>query len=384
MGGQKAKTTEKSSGTQTVQLPQWMSDAGQRTYQQAEATAAANPITAYGGPMRAGMADNQAAAAGQAAGTANLGAVDMNAARALTGGAVRGASPTMNAGTFGADQAAQYMSPYTANVQGRTLMEMARQNAISRAGMGDEAAAAKAYGGTRHAVLEGEAAKGQNANMMDYLARSNADAYSNAQGQFNIDRNARLGAETQNGNWSQADRDRMLQAGGQAAQIGQTASGVNAQSIMNMLNTGGMEQGINDNQMQAAYQEFLRMQDAPMERSRDLMAMLAGTPRNMTTNTTGSMSGTSKSSPGLANMLMAGGQMAASIYSDRRLKRDIERVGELDDGLGLYRYRYAWDDEGTARMGVMADEVARLVPEALGPVVAGFATVDYSKVGRAL
>ena len=65
----------------------------------------------------------------------------------------------------------------------------------------------------------------------------------------------------------------------------------------------------------------------------------------------------------------------ASIFSDRRLKRDIERVGEFADGLGIYAYRYVM---GTKRvLGVMADEVAKLRPWALGPQRAGYATVNY-------
>ncbi|MBA4164344.1 MAG: hypothetical protein C0510_06890, partial [Erythrobacter sp.] len=65
----------------------------------------------------------------------------------------------------------------------------------------------------------------------------------------------------------------------------------------------------------------------------------------------------------------------ASIFSDRRLKRDIERVDEFSDGLGIYEFRYV---TGIKRvLGVMADEVAKLRPWALGPTRAGFATVDY-------
>lgn len=65
----------------------------------------------------------------------------------------------------------------------------------------------------------------------------------------------------------------------------------------------------------------------------------------------------------------------ASIFSDRRLKRDIERVSEFPDGLGIYAYRYVM---GTKRvLGVMADEVAKLRPWALGPSRAGYATVNY-------
>lgn len=65
----------------------------------------------------------------------------------------------------------------------------------------------------------------------------------------------------------------------------------------------------------------------------------------------------------------------ASIFSDRRLKRDIERVGEFPDGLGIYAYRYVM---GAKRvLGVMADEVAKLRPWALGPERASYATVNY-------
>ncbi len=65
----------------------------------------------------------------------------------------------------------------------------------------------------------------------------------------------------------------------------------------------------------------------------------------------------------------------ASIFSDRRLKRNIELVGREADGLGIYVCRYLWSR--TRRLMVMADEVAKLRPWALGPRRAGFATVNY-------
>lgn len=65
----------------------------------------------------------------------------------------------------------------------------------------------------------------------------------------------------------------------------------------------------------------------------------------------------------------------ASIFSDRRLKRDIELVRREPDGLGIYLARYVM---GTKRfLMVMADEVAKLRPWALGPMRAGYATVNY-------
>lgn len=81
--------------------------------------------------------------------------------------------------------------------------------------------------------------------------------------------------------------------------------------------------------------------------------------------------GASKSGGGLGKILGLG----MSLFSDRRLKTNISKIGQEPDGLGIYSYRYVWSDE--PQTGVMADEVARLRPWALGPVVGGYATVNY-------
>lgn len=85
----------------------------------------------------------------------------------------------------------------------------------------------------------------------------------------------------------------------------------------------------------------------------------------------------SKQKEGVGGMIASGIGSAASgiAMSDRRVKRDIERVGELDDGLGVYEWQYVWG--GPRHRGVMADEVETLRPWALGPRIAGFATVNY-------
>lgn len=85
--------------------------------------------------------------------------------------------------------------------------------------------------------------------------------------------------------------------------------------------------------------------------------------------------------PGLGGMIGQGLGMIP-MFSDRRLKADIEKVGELSDGLGIYRWRYHWDAV-RRHVGVMADEVATLRPWALGPRIAGFATVRYDLLENA-
>jgi hypothetical protein len=90
---------------------------------------------------------------------------------------------------------------------------------------------------------------------------------------------------------------------------------------------------------------------------------------------------TQTSNPGIGQMLMGAAMgglnayaMNPKVFSDRRLKRAIELIGRLRDGLGVYRWVYAWGEKSS---GVMADEVARLRPWALGPEVGGYATVNY-------
>lgn len=68
------------------------------------------------------------------------------------------------------------------------------------------------------------------------------------------------------------------------------------------------------------------------------------------------------------------GLQGLSLFSDRRLKTDIKRVGFTDTGTPVYTYRYG--GQGPFHMGVMADEV----PEARGPDIEGFATVQYERV----
>ena len=61
--------------------------------------------------------------------------------------------------------------------------------------------------------------------------------------------------------------------------------------------------------------------------------------------------------------------------SDRRVKRDINRVGVLPNGLSLYSFRYLWSDE--PQLGLMADEVERIHPAAVLEGPAGFKMVNY-------
>lgn len=63
---------------------------------------------------------------------------------------------------------------------------------------------------------------------------------------------------------------------------------------------------------------------------------------------------------GLAGSL---GSMGLYKYSDPKMKKDVKKVGKLDNGLNVYEYKYKGSD--TPEIGLMADEVEKKKPHAV-------------------
>ena len=83
----------------------------------------------------------------------------------------------------------------------------------------------------------------------------------------------------------------------------------------------------------------------------------------------------------------AWGNNAAATYassqftpSDMRLKRDIALLARRGDGLGVYSFKYVWSEN--VYVGVMAQEVALLYPDAvLRDDLTGYMAVNYTRLG---
>jgi hypothetical protein len=74
----------------------------------------------------------------------------------------------------------------------------------------------------------------------------------------------------------------------------------------------------------------------------------------------------------------AGGLGSLAMLSDRRLKRDIVKLGERADGLAVYAYRYLWSK--AQEVGLMAQEVLGVKPEAVVTLPSGYLALDYGKL----
>lgn len=143
-------------------------------------------------------------------------------------------------------------------------------------------------------------------------------------------------------------------------------------TLFDMANAGGagiragQQAGIDNAKMMSEYAS-----GAPF----DLLAKYFGIVGNTGygSQTTGTQTGTKTSSDPMGS-IGAGMNIFGSLFSDRRVKQDIKQVGFLDNGLPVYSFRYKGSEAYT--IGLMADEVEKLHPEAVGEV-GGFKTVNY-------
>jgi hypothetical protein len=79
---------------------------------------------------------------------------------------------------------------------------------------------------------------------------------------------------------------------------------------------------------------------------------------------------------GIGSLVGGIASAGAVLFSDARLKDNMVWVGK-ENGFDIYEY----DIGGRRERGVMAYDVGLKTPQALGPVIDGYATVDYGKLG---
>lgn len=67
----------------------------------------------------------------------------------------------------------------------------------------------------------------------------------------------------------------------------------------------------------------------------------------------------------------------AALICDRRLKKNIRKIGVLPSGCALYEFEYVWGEKG---IGPMADEVERVKPEAVFTLRTGHKVVNFARL----
>lgn len=124
-------------------------------------------------------------------------------------------------------------------------------------------------------------------------------------------------------------------------------------------------------ELDSQYQNSLLGQNADFDALSNYLSVLSGIG-----GLGGTATGKQTQNPGILGIL-SGAAGIASLFSDQRLKEDVKRVGLTDDGLPIYTYRYRGSDQ--VHMGVMAQEVAQVRPEAVVDQ-GGYLAVNYGAI----
>ena len=257
----------------------------------------------------------------------------------------------------------QYQNPYTEQVINATQQDILRGAQQGINALDYQAGRAGAFGGSRHGVALGELGTGVAQQLAQTSAQQRQAAFQNAQQTAQQDIQNRMAGTTS-----------QLAAANQLANISNLGFNMGQTVNKNLLQQGAMEQAMQQALIDAGKQQYAGYTGAPQASLNYVNSALGSTPTPQTT--------TQSSSPGLFDYLTAGASIyGAAAASDRRLKTDVEKVGEVD-GFNVYTWR--WDDrakelglDGGVTRGVMAQEVLEKLPEAVVVGPHGFYMVKY-------
>ena len=214
------------------------------------------------------------------AGMTGIGTLGMGAAGSGLGRAL--SYDPRSAGTFGAAEAAQYMSPYQQAVTDIALREARQQGALQKQAGAMGAIGRGTFGGARQALIQAEQDRGLMRTLGDIQAQGSQTAFTQAQQQFNADEARRQQAlQYAAGLGGQLFGQGMGTAQQAAAGLGALGSAeqqANLQRLQAQQSTAAQEQALKQNQLDIAYQDFLRQRDYPQEMLGFYSQMLRGLP----------------------------------------------------------------------------------------------------------
>ena len=271
-------TTNPSAGLASSSLAEWSGPYVADLLGKGQALTEA-PYQAYTGPLTAGASPLQQQAFG-AASTFQPSAAIGQATQ--TAGDIAGAAQGMQykpvGGLFDTAAAQQYMNPYLQSALDPQLREIKRQSDIQRLSDAARLSKAGAYGGSRQAIMESEAARNLLGKQADVLSMGYATAYDKAAQQFNEDQKRRI-QEAQYG----ADVGlRGLQTGLQAAQSQGNLGGLQTQygleGIRQLADLGRTQRDIEAEGIAADKAQFEEARLNPFNMLKFQQSLLTGMP----------------------------------------------------------------------------------------------------------
>lgn len=247
-----------------------------------------------------------------------------------------------------------YMSPYLQNAMGSTAALLANQQAQQRQELLGKTIQQGAFGGDRGKIAQAALAGQQNLAAGEILGKMAQQGYSDAAANYLKS----IGAQ-----------------GGLAAQLGTLgteAQKAGLQGAQAVAQAGSTPYQVEQAKLAAQYGQFAQQQAYPFQTLGYLANIASGLGAGQ-----GGTSATTQPGPNILGQAFGTALSLATLpYSDRRLKDDVEEVGKTFDGQPIYSFKYKGDD--TTHIGLMAQDVEKKHPEAVGER-GGYKTVDYAK-----
>ena len=247
----------------------------------------------------------------------------------------------------------QYMNPFTQSVVNATQAAMNQQQGQQLSQQQAEAIKGGAFGGERAGLQRAQLRGQQSLAQAQAIAPLYQQNYNQALAAAQQQQGVGLGAE-------QANRQNLQNAATLFGSIGTNAQQAGLAGAQAQLAAGQTQQQTEQAGLQAMYNQFQQQQGFPYQQAQFLANIATGT---------GALSGNATS--GTSTTTGGGG-----FFSDERLKENIQRVGETDDGQPIYRYNYKGDKN--TQIGLLAQDVEKHHPEAVG-LAGGYKTVNYKK-----
>lgn len=315
--GGSAPAAQPSSVTQTQDLPDWAIPYAQDVLGKGAALSNA-PYQAYQGERQAQFTPLQQ--------RAFAGATNMTPS-AATGQAVDKALNTSYdpyaTGQFGA-QASQYMDPYMQNVVNIQQREAQRQADIAGTQRGAQAVGAGAFGGSRQAIMDAEAARNLATQQGDIQARGLQDAYGRAQNQFNTEQQLREQSRQYGAGLGLQGLQTALTGAGQQFQQGMDVNKLQA-------GYGSQQQQQVQSQLTRQYEDFMAQKRAPYQQLEFQSNLLRGTPSGTTQSlysaapsTSSQLAGLGTAALGVSKFMAKGGSV-----SEAKVKREKKKSAGL-------------------------------------------------------
>lgn len=383
MGGSDQTSTTQSN--QTQQLPPWINTAAQQNYGLAQ-NIAAQPLQQYQGQLVAGVAPQTQQSWNTAAQGANAGADQYAASQAGYLGVMGQQPQQVTAGQLSNTNLQPYMNPYTQNVINSTLPIMQQNLAQSQNQAQNQANSSNAFGGSRQAIQQGVTQAQGAQGMAQMAAQLNQANFGQAQQAAQFDITGQNQAALANQATQQNQNSLNLQAAGGLGSLGQQAQLSQARNFTEQTTAGAQEQQQAQNEINANIAQFQQAQQYPYTQLGVLQSALGQTPYGTSTqgqSTTQTQQAANPLGMALGGMQAlgslfaapAGGVSAASGFmnlfggSDRKLKTDIQKVGDHPAGVGIYAYRYKGDPKTYPKVvGPMAEDVAKIAPHAVAKI----------------